>query len=101
MSCKRCGKCCTHAGINSTWWKDARREPFTNPVLVWLVPNYPSKDDEKGCKMFTEIDGQNVCAIEFYFGKDQKPEVCNEFTEENCKEIQLTLQTAHITPPDK
>ena len=91
MPCKRCGKCCTHAGINSTWWKDARLEPFSHPWLLLLSPLHDSKDDELGCEMFKEIDGQNACAIEFYFGKDQKPEVCNEFDEKACAQIKETL----------
>ena len=73
--CKRCGMCCQDVG--RTFWKVGDYRQW--PQLEAIARNGDHEDNGEPCEMLRFVDGQAVCQIEEYYGREAKPRVCRMY----------------------
>lgn len=80
MECVRCGQCCIAVG--RTFWLHGDFEDY--PELLKLAESRESKDDGLPCEMLQMVDGVAACKIELLYGREAKPEVCQDYPKKQC-----------------
>lgn len=89
FECRRCGKCC-HCG---SMWRGS-----SHPLIEVICRDTKGTGHNDGkCAMLTApAAGKTYCMIELWFGKEYKPDVCNEFpfVPGDCERVKQKTKTS-------